>query len=149
MANEFQDLESMEPIEERFIWNKRQFVVREADAAAVCSYRNKMMSGAKLGPEGKPVSIDKIADAEPHLVWLCLREVLPTGEKELDLKDVRALPNRVQRRLFDWIKRVSELDVDETEQALEQRIAELQLKLKQLKEGKEPPKNEQKGTTNS
>jgi hypothetical protein len=42
----------------------KSYTLREANGEAARRYRNALLRSAKLGPDGKPVSLDGMADAE-------------------------------------------------------------------------------------
>ncbi len=88
-----------------------KYELREANGDATCRWRNSILNKTKLNDAGKAESIHNIADTEPILVSLCL---FPLGKKKnVPVETVRSWPNRVQKKLFEKIKEISELDEDE------------------------------------
>jgi hypothetical protein len=84
--------------------------------------------------------MEGLADAEPLLVSLCLFEALrdgsgnPVSERNVPLVTVKSWPNRVQKRLFDWVREKSDLNPAETKESLRKQIAEAQKRLRELEE---------------
>lgn len=120
--------DDLSPTERPVSIGGKSYVLKEASADSVCKWRNNMMKSAKLGPDGKPVSMDGIADSEPYLVSLCLFE--RDTDKEGKVRDrsvpvnvVRGWPNRIQRALFQVVRNISDLGDDDSAEAIEQRIA--------------------------
>lgn len=108
----------------------KDYLLREATGDAVAKWRNAQLRATRLGGDGKPASIDGLADAEPLLVSLCLFEV-GQGGKELpvSVQTVRSWPGRITSALFARAKEISELEEKEDRGSLERRIAKLQEKL--------------------
>lgn len=111
----------------------KKYVLREADGDAACKYRNALLRSTKLGPDGRPSSIDGMADAEPLLVSLCLFEVYDDkGQEKRRLvlpSTIRSWPARVLKALFKKVRDISDLEERETMEDLEKRIAEDNRKL--------------------
>lgn len=95
----------------------------EASGDAARVYRNSVLRSTKLGPDGKPVSVEGLADAEPLLVSKCLYKAdgdfnvptdgngWPTDPTKLVHQNViMRWPQRVQKGLYDWVMRVSGLN---------------------------------------
>lgn len=85
-----------------------KYELREASGAASVKYKNAVMSGMVLGPDGKPTSAKNLADTEPFLVSLCLFKI--GSEKPVELATVLSWPSRVQKRLYKLVKEISDLD---------------------------------------
>ena len=89
----------------------KQFVLYEASGDAATKYRNAMVSGMTLGPDGKLQKLGKVGDLEPLLISLCLFEVEADGkEKPLHESVIRKFPARVQKALYEEIRTISDLD---------------------------------------
>lgn len=88
----------------------RTYKVNEASGDAACTYRNFMLDKTKLGPNGKPVSMAGIADAEPLLVSMCTFD--PDGSL-VPLGTVRGWPNKIQKWIYKEIKKISEIESDD------------------------------------
>ena len=132
------DFDDLAPIEERVSIGGKKYILREATGDAGCKYRNSLLKATKLGPDGKPVSIEGMADSEPLLVSLCLFElyeqkgsngVSETKERPTPLIVVRSWPARVQKALFERAKEISDLDEKETLPVLQKRLADTQKKI--------------------
>ncbi len=135
---EFDDLNL---IEETVRIGKDQYLLREADEGAVCKWRNSQMRTAILGPDGKPKTIGDIADSAPLLISLCLFKI--DGERQLPvtLDTVRKWPNRVTKVLHERIMEISDLNTEDTEEAILKRITADSNRLKELREQKQTEKN--------
>lgn len=149
--NESFNVDDITLYEVHFNVGDKTYILREASGGAVIKYRNKLLQGAKIGPDGKPTAIGvEMADAEPLLVSLCVFETiedkdrLKVGDSDylphirldksgkpinVTMDVVTSWPHRLQRRLFDKIKEVSELDdrekLERQKLSLESRIADL------------------------
>lgn len=122
MADEF-DFGDLAPIEVPCTIGGKKYTLREASGDAACKYRNALLKATKLGTDGKPTSIDGMADAEPLLVSLCLFTAENTA---VPVQVVRSWPQRIQKRLFDEAKRISQLDERDTPASIEEKILKLQ-----------------------
>lgn len=89
-----------------------KYFLREASGEAACNYRNAVLKCTKLGPEGKPSSMEGIASVEPLLVSLCL---VDSEGKRVPESLVKSWPSRVVKVLYDKAKEISELDDDTDE----------------------------------
>jgi hypothetical protein len=143
------DLGDAEPVQVDVVIQKRHYVLREADGESAVKYRNASMRAARMS-DGKVVGVEGAADCEPLLVSLCLYQVDPntgqiryTREGDPDkrylvpLHLIKRWPSRIQRRLFDKVKEISDLgERPETEEQLVKEIGRLQRRLKKLREDK-------------
>lgn len=120
----------------------KRFVLREASGDAACKWRNSILKATKL-VDGKPASMDGLADGEPYLVSLCLFELNADGLelRPVPLHVVRSWPARVQKALFERVKSMSDLDDAEDAGALEKTIADAQEKLSRIRSGEDKAKN--------
>ncbi len=128
----------LKPIEIRVTIGDDKYVLVEASGAAACEWQNSLLRGTRLGPDGRPESLDGMADAEPKLVSLCLFRILSDGPQiggrvPVALTTIKGWPGRVQRLLYKKAREISQLDDEDTEESLTRRIAELQLKLDKIK----------------
>lgn len=131
-------------------YQRRKFILREADGGSVVAYRNKMTSAAKLTADGKMAEVKNIADAEPYLVSLCLFELNEVNRGEetkvrevpVTLDFVRSLPNKMMAQLYKWIKDNSDMTTEEeTEATLQKDLERIQGKLANLKKVEDERKN--------
>ena len=118
------------------------YTLREASGDTACKYRNKLLACTQLGPEGKPSQIRGMADVEPFLVSLCL---FNAEDKLVPLHAIRAWPNRVQKKLFDTIKEISDLDEGEDRKSLVKQREVLDKQIAEIDE--ETAKNSSSDTT--
>lgn len=113
----------------------KNFHLVEASTDADCKYRNKQMQSAKLDKEGRPISVDNFADADPYLLSMCLFEVVGEEDngdpkyRKVDEKAVRRWQASVVKKLVEKLKEISGMDKDdepeETEEYLTKQIEEL------------------------
>lgn len=140
--------------------DKRKYILIEANGEAVIKWRNSLLKATKLGANGRPTSLEGIADSEPYLVSLCLFYADADGKLPLDkdgepdpkflvpVQKIRKWPNRIQKTLFDTVKDISQLNDEETVESLEKQKADLEERLAEKRNqeanGEEPedsPKN--------
>ncbi len=122
----------------------KKYVLREASGDAACKWRNMLLKSTKLGPDGRPTSIDGMADSDPYLVSLCLFEVTDKGDKAVPLHTIRAWPNRVQKDLCERAKAISCLEEQQdTKEALVEKMDRLKEQLATMEDKdellKKPP----------
>ena len=115
------------------------FVLKEASGGAVTRYRNEQLKYTKLDPEtGKPVSVEGIVSTEPLLVSLCLFKVGPDGtttNTNVPLSQILSWPNRVQKNLFETVKKISGIDEEEdTTESLQKQKDEIEKKMETLQQ---------------
>lgn len=144
-AKEEIDFSSLIPIRKPLKIGNEKYLLCEADGEAVRVYKNLSMKAARFGSEGKLESLDGVADVETQLVGDCVYDILPNGERgrKQGVQFAKKLDNRILKPLFDYIKKISEIDEDvETKEFLEKRIKEDTEKLEKL-EKENPLKNGQ------
>lgn len=129
-------LDDLEPVEHKFTFREKEYILCEASGDAACKWRNALTQAAKIGPDGRPVALGAVADTEPLLISLCLFEdVEEKGQhkrKNVQQSVIRSWPNRLQRRLFDTIQDISELVEKETPESIREKINSLQERLEEL-----------------
>lgn len=139
---------------EPFKLGNHNYVLREATGTAATQFRNKIMSCSVLGPDGKVVKVQGLADVEPFLVSLCLFKV--TTDKEgnqikvpLKENDVKTLPDRIVKKMFKQARDMSELEDDETMESLVAQREFIDSKIKALEEASKgnSPASEPNDTT--
>lgn len=148
------DFNDLNPIELPVTLGTKRYVLREAGGGDAIEYRNAQLRATRLGPNGKPVGLDGLADAESLLVSRCLYEAEPQTGALRTLTDgtpdrryrvaeeqVRELPARVLKVLFAEAKRISQLDEGETVEALEKQAAEIQTRIRELRDEEGARKN--------
>lgn len=92
----------------------KSYTLKEASGEAACIYRNTMLKCTRLGVDGKPSSVDGLADIEPLLVSLCLFD---SSGNQVPVKTVRSWPSKVVNRLYTKAKEISELDEEDNSKA--------------------------------
>jgi len=134
-----------------------RFLLTEATESASRVYRGMATRSLRL-VDGKVSGIgSEIADIQAAVVHECLFETqgndgttcLMSGQTpvKVPLERIQKMPTRIVKEMFDWIKRVS--DLDEKEQSpddIRKTIASLQDKLAKL-EGDSGPKALSDGST--
>lgn len=126
------DFSDITTIEMPFNLKGKSYTLREASGSAACQYRNAVMNGMTLGPDGKPVKMEGLADSEPLLVSLC---VFDDRQNPIALNKVRSWPNRVVKRLYEKAKKISQLDESpETVDELIKQRDELTKRIEQLQQ---------------
>jgi hypothetical protein len=133
---------------------KRSFILRECKEGDAVRYRNEQMRAAKMH-EGKLVSLDGVANVEPLLVSMCLFELeeqedrttqeIVTTERPVTIAEIREMPPRFVKQLFEKAREISELGEQETIASIEARMEADRKKLVQLR-GEDPAKNGQSST---
>jgi hypothetical protein len=110
----------------------KHYTLREASGEAARRYRNALLRAAKLGPDGKPKSIDGMADAEMILVNECL--VDKSGRKT-PIQVLGSWPAGVIKRLFNKAYEISDLKEGEedTIEGLRKRKERLEKELEETK----------------
>lgn len=135
--------EQLDEITTPFEWKGKQYVLTEAGEAAAVKYRNDSVKAAVYNPQGKVVGVNNHADIDPQLVANCLFQADAEGvivvkndkRQGVTLQFVLSLPARIVDKMAAWVKQVSHLE-DESEAALEKKIARLQEKLAKVKQAK-------------
>ena len=122
--------DSIEPIEIRITIAGKQYILREADDAAVTAYRNSQVRSARV-VDGKFTGMGDVANSEPLLLSKCLFE--EAGRKAVPLAEISKWRHRVTRPLIERLKKISDIDTGDTIEGLEKRIATDQDKLNKLR----------------
>lgn len=89
-----------------------QYTMKEATAGTATMYKNMVMNGMKIGPDGRPQSMKNIAGAETFLVSRCLWD---SKGKNPTVAEVELWPSRITAELFVKIKEISGMDQDDEE----------------------------------
>jgi hypothetical protein len=116
----------------------KSYTLREANGEAARRYRNALLRSAKLGPDGKPVSLDGMADAEMILVNECL---IDKSGRKTPIQVLGSWPANVIKKLFNKAYAMSDLKEGEEDtieglkkrkERLEKELAETKVKLAKL-----------------
>lgn len=128
------DFNDLSPQETPVTYLGKSYILREASEGAACQYRNAILRSTKLGADGKPTSIEGLADAEPILISQCLYaadkdggiRTTPNGDPDpkslVPLYTVRSWPSRAVKPMFNWVKRVSDLEEKDSRDGLERKF---------------------------
>lgn len=131
------------PVEVKFTYREKQYVLREATAGIATKYRNLILKSARM-KDGQPSGVDGLVDSEIYLISACLSEITDKGEKLVSEPSVRNLPYRVSKRLFEKAVEISDLDSDDTEASLSKEQEQLDRRKKALHERNGKSKDERK-----
>lgn len=120
-----------------FLIGSTSYILREASEDAYTAYRNVSMKSMKL-LEGNTTVSEGGQEADGVLIQRCLFQLLNNNEVPVKHDFVRGLPRRVTRKLYDKIREISAMDVDEeTTEFLTKRIERDTKKLDALKRGED------------
>jgi predicted ribosome quality control (RQC) complex YloA/Tae2 family protein len=110
----------------------KHYTLREASGEAARRYRNALLRSAKLGPDGKPVSLDGMADAEMILVNECL---IDRSGRKTPIQVLGSWPANVIKKLFNKAYAMSDLKEGEedTIEGLRKRKERLEKELDETK----------------
>jgi hypothetical protein len=125
-------------------------IMREASAEATISYKNGMMACTRLGPDGRPATINGLADLDPKLLSACLIQQLEGNkEKPVDIAVIRKWPDRVVQHLIKTLKKISPTleEENETPESIQKEINRLSKRKKELEDKGDSAKNEQSAGT--
>jgi hypothetical protein len=152
MAYEELDFSGIEQLSIPVRVRDKCYVLHDASGDAAAKHRNAVLKYTKLGADGRPTLLEGVADTEPYLVSMCLFELVkaPDGterEAPVSIATIRSWPQRVQSKLFEKVKEISELSEVDTEASLKKQIGELQAKLEKLQAQGDPLKNAPGDTT--
>lgn len=137
--------DSIEPRKKRVRIGNKKYILMEASAEAGAKYKSMAARSARM-EDGKVVGVDNIGEIEPHLVSMCLAETTEDGKIKMRtigseqkpvtvlLARVNRIPNNIVTEMFEWIKTVSKLGDDDTEESIEKRIKSDTEKLAKLRE---------------
>lgn len=119
------DFDEVEDIEIPVTVKGKHYVLKEASGKAATEYRNALMACITLGPEGKAQKLVNLASVEPLLVSSCLfyGEGWDKQKKGKNVpKDViQSWPSRVQKKLFETVKDISDIAEESNEKQLLER----------------------------
>lgn len=93
--------------------SKKEFILREGSEDTIRQYRNIVLNGMTIGPDGKPSKIQGMADLDGFIVSQCLFECNGEGEalkKPVGINLVRSWPRRVVKPLAERAKEISDID---------------------------------------
>lgn len=160
MSEQSFDFDDLSVIEIPVKIKGKRYVLREASGDAAGRYRSASLHGVEIshGEDGERTirKIESIADVEPLLISRCLYKadgdgvvpLLADGEPDpnglVPMETIKRWPAKVQKRLFEKAKEISELDEREDLDSLKKQHARLGKRIARLEEGAE--KNAPSGT---
>lgn len=124
----------------------KYLLVQPTEGTAV-KYRNQKAKGLTFVGNNL-AKVENPGDIEPLLVSWCLFQVEENSEPpkvkttksglpvEVSISTIHKWPAPIIRQMFDWVKKVGQLDEKETEESLNKKIKELQDQLEELKKEK-------------
>ena len=134
-----------------------RYILQEANGDVVVQHRNAVLAYTKYNDQGNIASISGIASAEPQLISKCLYTTIlvdpgvPDGPvvkgKLAGLPFVNNLRHRTMKKLFNRIKEISDMNDDESLDALKKQRDELTKKITEIEATEEQVKNSQSGIT--
>lgn len=116
------DFNDLEPIQLPVRVDGNDYALCEANGAGATKYRNESLRRMTIR-DGKATDIKDLGDLEPLLVSLCLHEATLEGDKVVEIgkkvpiATIAGWPARVQKRLFEKAKAISQLDEGNTERS--------------------------------
>jgi hypothetical protein len=108
--------DSVEKIEIPVKYDGRRFLLREASGDAARKYNNARTAKLTFGKGGVVTKAEGMGDLEPLLVSLCLVELVLNSktqqeeEKPVPMSEVGKFPYKLQKKLHDTVKEISDLD---------------------------------------
>lgn len=148
------DFDNLELIEVPVKYKGKRYVLVEPDAEAARVYHNAVAATARL-VDGKYTGVQNAGDVEPLLISKCLFELYDdkgeTKRRPVTELQIRKLPNRLTKRLYDIVMEIGELRQEDTIDSLKKTIKDAQEKLAALEAGtvQESSKNAPCDTTES
>lgn len=134
----------------------RQYILQEANGDVVVQHRNAVLAYTKYTSEGSIASLSGIASAEPLLISKCLYTTVPVDKdkpegpvvkgKLAGLEFVNNLRHKTMKKLFNRLKEISDMNDDESLEALKQQRDDLDKKIKSMEESEDRLKNSSSDT---
>lgn len=103
------DFSNITPVEIPTIIGGENYVLKEATGEVAKLFQNARLNKVKF-EDGKPTSIGNIAEIEPYLVSLCIFKVVDGRHVAVTQKTVESWLYRIQSKLYDTAKKISDLD---------------------------------------
>jgi hypothetical protein len=159
--NSLPDFDSFEPIQIKFPFRGKSYVLAEATKGAVVKFREAVFRATRPGPDMRPTTFQGLPETELLLVSQCLYHADEAGNLVLDKKgnpdksklvsmdELREWPDRVVSPLFQKAQQISEMDRGGTVEEIDRQIKFLQGQRAKLLAGQEedPAKNAPADTT--
>lgn len=125
-----------------------KYALIEANGEVVVKWRNMLLKGTKIGSNGRPSSIETVAEAEPYLVSLCLyyadkntgsvplnKDGEPDPKFLVPIQRIKKWPNYIQMDLFKRAKEISRIDEEESVDKLKEERDGLSKRIDELENG--------------
>lgn len=141
MTNEF-DFNDLKEIEIPVSVKGIDYLLIEASGEIGRRFQNKSIDGATL-EDGKISKLSNTADAQFVLLAGCL--VTTEGRKPVQGSLIRSWNHKITKKLFEKAKEISELNEDNSLEALLKQRLELDVRIAEIKE--DAAKNELESTT--
>lgn len=125
------NFDDLKPQSETFAYLGKQYTISEATEDANIQYRNAINKGTEV-VDGEPkLDYEAIAEADSVLVAACLTG--PDGP--VTHAEVRKWQHQVVKKLYEWVKEVSDIGVGSTVEELDKQIDKLQKAKERLAKG--------------
>lgn len=127
------DYEDLPPVTIPVNYRGKKYILHQADEGMACTFRNAQARAARM-TDGKVTGVDGIADVEPLLVSLCLKEVYKDdgSTRAVPVSTIKSWDPKVVSDLFDWAKKISHLDGKDTVESIDAQIEKLQKQREKL-----------------
>lgn len=142
--------------EEEYVIDDLDYVLRQAPSKQVTRWRNHSFQSSRIvvTDDKRTIQAGDIAGLEPLLVSYCLfLSQESNGQRVLKpvaLQTIENWPNPIVAKLFERAKEISRIDEEEeTQEVLEKRLKETQLKLGKLMSKESEAKNLQSNMTDN
>lgn len=137
--------DDLAPQDFHFQYRGNNYVLKEPSEDAVLAFRQWQLRDAKVVDGKMSTNIERVYESQSLLVSKSLfKRVEKNGETVDQLvssADVRAIPARIVKDLFDRAKSMGEVNEEDTEDGIERQIKALQDRLAKLRESRDAAKN--------
>lgn len=119
----------------------KKYLVTEPMGSAIIRFKTTVLKGARI-VDGQISGVDGVSEIDYQLVSDCLQVTDGGTLKQVKITDVKALPDRVIRKIAAWCKSASGLDTPEdSQEQIKLMIDKLQAKLAKVEAGESDAKN--------
>lgn len=141
------DFANLEPVEFRFAFLGKEYVLREPSEEATIKAHEFQFRNARMTAGGLTADAPNIAGAQSFLLSLCV--VTAEDNRPVPVATVRSWPTSLVKALYKKAERMARRSSEETAEEIEKRIAEDQAKLDQVKAAGGYLKNLSAGTSDT
>lgn len=113
----------------------RTFILREASSENFCKYLDDRIACSVFDESGKRTGFKDLSKISMLLLSRCLVETTGGAALPVTYEEVRNWPNKITDKLYNTLKKISEIDQEETKEELVKLKEEVENKLKALGEG--------------